>query len=125
MVRTNGVRLVMACLLLGALVAYFLVDPEDNALFPACPFHWATGLLCPGCGSQRALHHLLHLRFDQAFVHNPALLAAPALLGIQWGLGLIRGAPLANDNRVVWAWGIALVGWGIVRNLPGLYQAAS
>lgn len=40
-----------------------------------------TGLDCPGCGSQRALHHLLHLQFKDAFFSNPLLvLAIPYLL---------------------------------------------
>ena len=29
-----------------------------------------TGLECPGCGSQRAIHDLLHLRIGNAFAQN-------------------------------------------------------
>lgn len=40
-----------------------------------------TGLDCPGCGSQRAIHHLLHLDLKAAFLSNPLLvLAIPYLL---------------------------------------------
>lgn len=113
-------RLAVAGLLGAVAMVFFVFEPGESRLFPSCPFHWATGLFCPGCGSQRALHDLLHLRVDDAFRHNPALILALPLLGIQWGLGRVRKAPFANDNRVVWAWGAALIGWGILRNLPGM-----
>lgn len=29
-------------------------------LAPKCPLKWLTGLSCPACGIQRALHALLH-----------------------------------------------------------------
>ncbi|MGB7786560.1 MAG: DUF2752 domain-containing protein [Salinimicrobium sp.] len=47
-----------------------------SAHFPACPFHSITGLLCPGCGSQRALHHLLNFEIGAAFHQNQLLLIA-------------------------------------------------
>ena len=43
----------IALLLLG------LFNP-DQYHFPRCPFLSLTGFKCPGCGSQRAIHHLLH-----------------------------------------------------------------
>ncbi|MCM1178021.1 MAG: DUF2752 domain-containing protein [Clostridium sp.] len=40
-----------------------------------------TGLYCPGCGSQRAVHHLLNGRILQAVRYNVLLVAAvPYLL---------------------------------------------
>lgn len=64
-----------------ALVAYFLFDPATNAIFPKCPFYVLTGLKCPGCGSQRALHALLHLQIGRAFRENPLLVVSlPYLL---------------------------------------------
>jgi hypothetical protein len=65
----------------AALVAYFLLDPATNAIFPKCPFYVLTGLKCPGCGSQRALHALLHLQVGRAFRENPLLvISLPYLL---------------------------------------------
>ena len=44
----------------GSLVwLYFRYDPAQH-LFPKCPFLMLTGFKCPGCGSQRAVHQLLH-----------------------------------------------------------------
>lgn len=104
----------------GWLILLWLFDPEGGQMHLPCPFHWLTGWHCPGCGSQRALHDLLHGRIAEAFGHNAAMiLAVPALMA-QWGIGRWRGRPLDTDNRVVYAWGIALLGWGVVRNLPGM-----
>jgi hypothetical protein len=64
-----------------ALVVYYFLDPGQNELFPRCPFYSCTGLKCPGCGSQRALHALLHFRIGQAFAENPLLvISIPYLL---------------------------------------------
>lgn len=46
-------------ILLGIIL--FFVDPEYSAFIPKCPFRWFTGFDCPACGSQRAIHQLLHL----------------------------------------------------------------
>lgn len=63
-----------------ALVVYFLFDPSASGIFPKCPFLLLTGLKCPGCGSQRALHALLHLQIGRAFRENPMLvLSVPYL----------------------------------------------
>lgn len=52
---------------------YYYNDPEvasGEGLFLRCPFHLVTGLHCPGCGSQRAAHDLLHFRIGEALQHN-------------------------------------------------------
>ncbi|WP_255498734.1 DUF2752 domain-containing protein [Dysgonomonas sp. ZJ709] len=56
-----------------AIVIYFLFSPEESNIFPQCPFHYLTGLDCPGCGSQRAIHNILHFRIKEAFFFNPLL----------------------------------------------------
>lgn len=50
-----------------------MYDPADFQLFPKCPFLYFTGYQCPGCGSQRAVHALLHLNFKEAFDYNALL----------------------------------------------------
>lgn len=52
---------------------YLIYDPAMAGFFPACPFHSLTGLQCPGCGSQRAVHHLLNLEPGAAFKQNQLL----------------------------------------------------
>ncbi|NER14188.1 DUF2752 domain-containing protein [Leptobacterium flavescens] len=58
---------------------YYSHDPsQEESFFPKCPFYHITGYYCAGCGSQRALHDLLHLRFLDVIKQN--LLFIPAVL---------------------------------------------
>lgn len=51
---------------------YFYFDPSsEGTMFPRCPSLMLTGWQCPGCGSQRAIHSLLHLQIAQAWRFNP------------------------------------------------------
>ncbi|MFR9166234.1 MAG: DUF2752 domain-containing protein [Dysgonomonas sp.] len=38
-----------------------------------CGFHLLTGLQCPGCGGQRAFHHILHGEVLTALRYNSVL----------------------------------------------------
>lgn len=64
--------LCFSVLLLIGLVYYFY-HPAHYQLFPRCIFKSVTGLNCPGCGAQRAIHELLHLNFKNAFAYNALL----------------------------------------------------
>ncbi|MEP6647907.1 MAG: DUF2752 domain-containing protein [Saprospiraceae bacterium] len=55
------------------IILYGIVDP-DKFVFPKCPFRVLTGLLCPGCGSQRAMHQVLHGHFLSSMKLNPLFL---------------------------------------------------
>ena len=71
--------LIYGCAVLLAVMAgvvYFTFDPAQEAYFPRCTFLTLTGYQCPGCGSQRALHALLHGDIVAAWHHNAALLVA-------------------------------------------------
>lgn len=62
-------------------VLYYKYDPEVYNFFPECPFHKYIGLDCPGCGSQRAVHALLHGHVLSALNYNVLLvLSLPFLL---------------------------------------------
>jgi hypothetical protein len=97
--------IVVGTLVVLALVPiYHYFPPETTPGFPRCPFRLVTGYQCPGCGSQRAIHHLLNLRVGKAFAANPLLvISLPYLL-----LGFfIEYTP----------WGTRL--WGVHRLLYG------
>jgi len=71
----------MFVVLLVAGIIYYFFSPLESSFFPQCPFHALTGLDCPGCGSQRVLHHLTHLEIKKAFFSNPLLtIAIPYIL---------------------------------------------
>lgn len=61
-------------------VLFFLLDPEKHIIFPRCVFYSLSGYYCPGCGSQRAIHSLLHLNITGMVQNN--LLFLPAVLSI-------------------------------------------
>ena len=73
-----GIILVLVSILIFLYKNY---NPLDSILFPKCPFKTATGLLCPGCGSQRAIHNVLNLNILEAIKENPLLvLAVPYII---------------------------------------------
>ena len=85
--------ILIVVLLIGIAVTYKFFDPSVVPIFPRCPFRLLTGYLCPGCGSQRAIHHLLNLDLTGAWRMNPLLvIALPYLL-----LGLTL-KPLSRHN---------------------------
>src|SRR5258708_40085658 len=89
-----------ACL--GALLL-FVFNPVQFGFYPACQFYRATGLLCPGCGSLRAWHQLLHGHVLAALHLNPlAVLAIP--IGGLWLAKRILGNEPARELAVKPAW---------------------
>lgn len=65
----GGILLIMV-----AVSVYFYFDPESCVFFPKCPWLSLTGSMCPGCGSQRAIHALLHGDIAAAWRYNALLL---------------------------------------------------
>lgn len=110
-----GTALVVIC---AFGVHLYLHDPEEGG-FIGCPFRFLTGLLCPGCGSQRALHDVLHGRIGEAFDHNALLVLSIPLLFGQWAWARLGGAgkPPSARNSVVFTWLALTVGWGVLRNI--------
>lgn len=51
-------------------VVLFLFNPQVSSFYPSCPLNEYTGLYCPGCGTQRAAHEILHGNIAQAFNLN-------------------------------------------------------
>ncbi|SNZ00327.1 DUF2752 domain-containing protein [Flagellimonas pacifica] len=78
--KKKYIILVLGVLSVLAILLYFLYNPEKGLLFPKCPFNQYLGIYCSGCGSQRAIHDLLHLRIKDVLSHN--LLLIPALIVI-------------------------------------------
>jgi hypothetical protein len=118
-------RRVPAAVLLGfglfIAAVLFWFDPTLYRFYPPCLFYKATGLYCPGCGSLRALHQLLHGHVATAFHFNPLLIASLPVCG---GLYLYRvlhkePGPVFSVPKIIW-WCVAIaVLFAIWRNLPG------
>lgn len=108
----------------AAIVILDFFDPATSGLFPPCPVHYLTGWYCPGCGSLRALHQLLHGNLSAAWALNPlTVMLLPFLVyGIaSYALNEIRGRHLpqlflpALGIRALCA---VIILFGIVRNIP-------
>lgn len=68
----RGVLITVAAIALAAGVYFF--DPVGGPVpYPRCWIKVLTGYDCPGCGSARALHALVHGRIAEAWNFNPAL----------------------------------------------------
>ena len=74
--------ILIVILFAGIAVAYKYLDPAVVPIFPRCPFRLLTGYLCPGCGSQRAIHRLLNLDIAGAWRMNPLLVIALPYLAL-------------------------------------------
>jgi hypothetical protein len=115
-----GVGLVVA----GAAAILYMGDPAISPIFPPCPFHWLTGLWCPGCGSARALNAILHGSVAYALDLNPLLvLSLPflAYAAVSRVLTALRGWGLPRVfTGAVWGWLVlcAVVVFWVARNIP-------
>src|SRR5437899_5204354 len=72
----------------GVAVILYFFNPSQFGFYPSCMFRRVTGLLCPGCGSLRAAHELLHGHLGTALRLNALfVLGLPAGAGIgSWWL---------------------------------------
>jgi len=113
----------MLLLTFGGGAILFLFNPAQSGFYPVCLFHQTTGLLCPGCGSLRALHQLLHGHVVAALHFNALLvlsLPVMAWFGCRSIVDNLNHQPADIRIRPVWLWFglVGLVAFGILRNLP-------
>ena len=110
-------------LAIGGVVTLFLFDPATHGFYPVCALHQTTGLLCPGCGTLRALHQLTHGNFAAAWRFNPlvvALLPVGIWLAARELIWLATARRLPGFvTRPIFGWALmaALVIFGILRNV--------
>jgi len=120
------------CLAAGA--AYVTaVDPSGSGGFLPCPFRSLTGWWCPGCGLTRATHHLLRGDVVQALRYHVFVMVVLTAIVVAWATWLRRrlsehrrqepepGTPRRTPPP--WLVGtavVALIGFAVIRNLPGL-----
>lgn len=125
MCRSGGLRAAATVVsVAGAAVGLWLIDPAATPWLPSCPFHLLTGLYCPGCGSMRALHYLVHGDLGAAWRMNSLFVVlAPYLcyvVGVEAYSALAdrRVRLLHFPSRGVWALLVVSVMFGVARNVP-------
>jgi hypothetical protein len=85
-----------------------------------CPFHSATGLWCPLCGSTRAARAVVQGRASEVWRYNallPIALVAVVVVGLMW---LPPSRRFRMPKAALWIGLAALVAFGVARNLPAL-----
>ncbi len=111
--------------LCGFLLVYS-VDPSDAGFYPSCWLYQLTGWHCPGCGSTRALHAMLHGDVPQALAFNAMFVFLMPTIGVAliWrGLEKWRGWPPRTrpllPGGAILALAFVLMAFGILRNVRG------
>lgn len=122
----NNKILIACALVLMALAAVvlYVFDPSEYVFMPKCPFKMLTGLDCPGCGFQRAMHALLHGHVAEAIRFNVFLVVAvPYLLALLVANFLCtehRKAKLLailESRTAIWIYVVLYVAWMVIRNV--------
>jgi Protein of unknown function (DUF2752) len=120
--RSAVIAAVLAVCAGGAYI--YIFNPVGTDVYPKCPFHTLTGLHCPGCGTVRALHQLLHGNVLAAMRFNPlaVVLLPPVAYGmLSIGLQFVGLKPLPSKFiPAFWIWtllAVILLYW-VLRNIP-------
>ncbi|MBO4596941.1 MAG: DUF2752 domain-containing protein [Bacteroidaceae bacterium] len=115
----NKSSLYFLVIIAALLALYYVVDPS-MAHFPIrCPLHELTGIQCPACGSQRALHAILHGEWNEALRFNAfftivAPIALPITVAIVWGRNCRLRAIFCNRYFFGVFIAVYLI-WGVLR----------
>ena len=127
-------RRLTAAAIWGSLAAggayLYAFEPGKTGIFPVCPFQALTGFNCPGCGTTRALHQLLHGNVVAAFELNPLtilLLPVLAYALVSFTKSAITGRAMPAVSippKYVWVSVVVVLGFWIFRNTP-LYPFVS
>lgn len=108
----------------GLILLYAFYDPSAVSFFPRCPFYVLTGWYCPGCGSQRALHSLLHGKIGQAVNFNLMLVLYLPLITVHFLIGAFNSVArkktgeikLVNNVAFIFATLFLFIAFWILRN---------
>jgi hypothetical protein len=107
-----------------AITILYLFDPTRSGIYAPCIFHRLTGLYCPGCGSTRAIHQLLHGHVIRAFRLNSLMVLSLPFVAcglLSQFLSYTRGRRLleaAVPSICIWIYLGIVLAFGIARNIP-------
>lgn len=120
--RYRRVLIAAGCVAVVAMGLLYVFAEPSSGLYPRCLFKTLTGLSCPGCGSQRAIHSLLHGDFRAAFGYNALFIIEIPLLAIlavvnHAGSRLPRLQRFLNARSFILFILATIIIWTIVRNI--------
>ncbi len=102
----------IAAFALAALAFLYFCNPSDVPYFPRCPFLVLTGYQCPGCGTLRGIHSLLHFRFRDAWGYNPFLVVSIPLIAALVLSPRFRRSPHVSKTGLT-----AILAYWLLRNM--------
>lgn len=114
----------VAVIVIAGIAIYSTFDPSTVRFFPRCTFLTLTGLKCPGCGTQRAIHALLHGNFLEAVRFNAMMVASVPLLALYGYAEIVRKRKprfynKVNSTPIILTIFLLVVLWWILRNVFG------
>lgn len=126
MYLTKILKITFILLFLGGLFfVYRYFNPVEHSFFVPCPFNYATGYHCPGCGSQRAIHQLLHFNILDALRMNPLLVLSLPILFVGVGNQVWNyifetqyRIKLFYNNYFIYGYFIVVILYWALRNVP-------
>ncbi len=119
-------NIIIAIIIVVFIAIYFTYDPSKSGFFPKCFSLQLTGYRCPGCGSQRAIHSLLHGNVAAAWRYNAMLVVAIPVM-IIYGVGDMMRARWRRFHYwltrpwLVWSIFALILAWWLFRNIFGWY----
>jgi len=111
--------------LIGFGVYFYQNNPTaGEGVFLRCPSNLIFGIHCPGCGTQRALHHLLHLEIGAALRYNalfvlffPVMIYGLFLMVYNIIFGTKKTIPFLTNQVVIIGLLVFVLLFGILRNV--------
>lgn len=110
--------------ILAAGIFYYAINPSTSVYTPKCPFHLLTGFHCPGCGSQRAIHEILHGNIWIGLQHNFLILFLIIIASYKAYTSFINESSekktenLLQNKVAPWLILALVLGFWILRNIP-------
>jgi len=122
--KCNKTAILSISILAVICIIMALGNPHSLSWPLKCPLYQITGLQCPLCGMQRAIHELLHGNIKEAWILNPGFF----LFSPYWIIILLGTMfPNLQKNNVIVRFCyrdktiliviLGLLIWGIIRNL--------
>lgn len=115
----------LSVLIFSGLIYVYYNDPSTSGIYPKCVFHEITGFYCPGCGSLRAAHQLLHFNIVAAIRYNSLLVVILIPLLFYAVINELRNSIFKKNNTNFTqsaAFGFIMIGvviaFWILRNIP-------
>ncbi|MDO4224430.1 MAG: DUF2752 domain-containing protein [Bergeyella zoohelcum] len=124
--KNKKLAILLAVVMMFLAGLYYRYNPaSSHTYFPSCPTYSILGIYCPGCGTQRAFHYLLHGDITMAFRFNPLFVVFIPLilvLVVQYLLPIFTEKrweiPLFRNNVFLYFLFFLLCIYFILRNIP-------